>query len=290
MMQFSNRLFFLMAVLGFNLILTSCSQEESNGKPQDNAVNNQQTIQPSSPTHLSSNDSALSLWDSLVAPLEPSIHEHIQVWTCDTNEAPVTKLQDIYLNTQSDTLAIRDLDSYGNIQTFRLRGPQGREYRWGEGIDSIHWVSPELGKAYQADIKLWHEERKFDPTHFKLHEVKRFSTPNKPLIWEQYTYNSQGKLTLLLDKVSGESIHYKYSDDLLVKEWTSTQGESILDIIDYEYFEEDHLKKGLDANGKVILEESTDDRGRIISLEEWDARGQRHCQLYQYQDNSSVSD
>lgn len=288
-MPYSNRLLFLMTALGISLLLISCSDEES-GKSRGESHDKPLEVSQEVSTHLSSKDSALSLWDSLMKPLEPSIQEHIQVWTCDTNEAPVTKLQDIFLNTQGDTLAIRELDSYGNIQTFRLRGTQGREYRWGEGIDSIHWVSPELGKAYQADIKLWHEERQFDSTHFKLSELKRFATPQKPLIWEQYTYNSQGQLILLLDKVSGESVHYKYSEDLLVKEWTSTQGESILDIIDYEYFEEDHLKKGLDAQGRVILEESTDDRDRLISIEEWDARGQRHCQLYQYQDNSSVQD
>lgn len=275
------------------IVFSACSESDTSDDDSEGASSLQNSVLDMKTDKVDikpKSDSALVLWDSLISPIQNQVHSEVQVWSCDSNEAPIAKLEDIYLNIKNDTLAHRELDGYGEIQSFRVVGTSGREYLWGEGVDSIHWVSPELGKAYQANQKLWHEERRFDPKTFKLSEVKRFSSPEKILLWEKYKYNSSAQITLSRDMVTQESRHYEYSDGLLIKEWSSLKGEFIDDTIDYEYYEEDHLKRGLNSRGKVIIEESLDDFGRVISLEEWDARGKLHCRLFKYSIESPTGD
>lgn len=225
----------------------------------------------------------LDLWDQHFASLKYTTQ--IDTWSCNSEEEPVQKLSETYLLTQGqsqDTVAVKHYDDFSKVTAVFIKAPQGRGYYWGEAydIDSVHWVDTRTIKAYSGDQRAWQEEREYNEL-FQLQSIKRYSSPEKILIWNTYQYQGD-QLVSIHDHLLNEKVEYFYTEGQLVKEWVSTSEDNKVDIIEYQYLEEDGLRQGLSPEGKLVIEQSLDSLGRTLTLKEWDAHGRLHCTTHRY--------
>jgi hypothetical protein len=224
----------------------------------------------------------LSLWNQHFPTLK--YHTHRVQWECDSTESPIYKVNESYLSVQGDTLAMKTYDEFNQLIGVQIASESESHYFWGDiyVLDSIQVQSFDTLKAYAQGQKIWHEYRRFN--NLKLMEVKRFSVPEKPLVWDVYAYDQDGNIDALFDMTTQDKKIYEYQQGKLKKEWIQATDGQAFDVVEYTYAEGEGLRMGRSSQGKLLIEEDLDPQGRPVVLKEWDSRGKLHCKMYQYQD------
>ena len=203
-------------------------------------------------------------------------------WKCDSNEQLLHKTSETWLTTRGDTLATKTFDEFNQLIGVQIKTPQHSNYFWGEeySVDSIHRVAPDTLKAYYEGQKTWHEYRRYN--NFQLMEIKRFTRPDSPLVWDVFSYDRDGRIESVFDMTSKDKQIFEYKGEQLFKEWIQTADGHSVDQISYTYLEQDGIRVGQDESEKKVTEESFDEQDRPLSIKEWDARGKVHCKIFNY--------